>query len=130
MDDQTLTIQEAAAETGLTEHTLRYYERIGLIHPIQRADNGHRQYLPDDVGWIDFLNKLRAIGMSIQQMKHYAELQRLGDETLPERLEMLKDLRDQVEAHMDVLREHLGLIYYKIDVYGEIVAEQTASQVK
>lgn len=130
MDDQTFTIQEAAVETGLTEHTLRYYERIGLIHPIQRADNGHRQYSPDDVGWIDFLNKLRAIGMSIQQMKQYAELQRQGDDTLPERLEMLKNLRDQVEAHMDLLHKHLEHIYYKIEVYGNIVAEQTSSPVK
>jgi DNA-binding transcriptional MerR regulator len=130
MDDQTLTIQEAAAETGLTEHTLRYYERIGLIHQIQRADNGHRQYVPDDVGWIAFLNTLRAIGMSIQQMKQYAELQRQGEHTLPERLEMLKDLRDQVEAHMDLLREHLEHIYYKIEVYGEIVAEQTSTLTK
>ncbi len=126
MNDQTLTIQEVAAETGLTEHTLRYYERIGLIHPIRRADNGHRRYLPDDVGWIDFLNKLRAIGMSIQQMKRYAELQREGDETLPERVEMLKALRDQVEAHMDLLRDHLELIYFKIEVYGEMVAKQTS----
>src|SRR5690606_38983841 len=81
-----LTIQQVAEATQLSEHTLRYYERIGLIHPISRADNGHRRYSPDDIGWIDFLTKLRAAGMTIQQMQAYAELQRRGDETLPERV--------------------------------------------
>jgi DNA-binding transcriptional MerR regulator len=77
----------------------------------------------NDVGWIDFLNKLRAAGMSIQQMQAYAELQRLGDISLPERVEMLKNLRIQLEAHMDELREHLKVIHYKIDFYEQEIAE-------
>lgn len=119
-----LTIQEVTKATGLSAHTLRYYERIGLIHPIEREQNTRRRYTPDDVGWIDFLLKLRAIGMSIKDMQKYAELQRQGDETLPERVEMLKVLRDKVEAHMDELNEHLKLIYYKIDIYQKIVTEK------
>ena len=105
-----LTIQQVAERTGLSVHTLRYYERVGLIHPIDRMENTHRRYSVDDIGWIEFLLKLRATGMSIQQMQAYAELQRQGDETLPERLEMLKAHRRRVEAHMDELREHLNLI--------------------
>ena len=119
-----LTIQEVAKATGLTAHTLRYYERIGLIHPINREDNTRRCYTADDVGWIDFLLKLRATGMSIRDMQRYAELQRRGDETLPERVEMLKSLRDKVEAHMEEMNEHLKLIYYKIDYYQKVVEEQ------
>jgi DNA-binding transcriptional MerR regulator len=103
---------------------LRYYERIGLIHPIQREANSHRHYTSDDVGWIEFLLKLRATGMSIKDMRRYAELQRQGDATLPERVEMLKALRDDVEARMDELNEHLKLIYYKIEVYQKIVEEK------
>lgn len=124
MNENTLTIQQVAEATGLTEHTLRYYERIGLIHPINRADNKHRRYSPDDIGWIDFLMKLRATGMSIQQMQQYAALQRAGDHTLPERVEMLKVLREQVEARMAELREHMKLLNYKIDVYEEMIAEK------
>ncbi len=124
MNDDTLTIQQVAEATGLSEHTLRYYERIGLIHAINRAGNGHRRYAPDDVGWIDFLTKLRATGMSIQQMQQYAELQREGEHTLPERLEMLKAHRSQVEARLDELYDHLNVIRYKIGVYQEIVSEQ------
>jgi DNA-binding transcriptional MerR regulator len=119
-----LTIQQVAEATGLSVHTLRYYERIGLIHPIDRAENTHRRYSSDDIGWIDFLTKLRATGMSIQQMLTYAELQRQGDSTLSERLEMLKEHRRLVEAHMDALQEHLRVICYKIEVYQEIVSER------
>jgi DNA-binding transcriptional MerR regulator len=119
-----LTIQEVAKATGLTTHTLRYYERIGLIHPINREENTRRCYTADDVGWIDFLLKLRATGMSIRDMQWYAELQRRGDETLPERVEMLKSLRDKVEAHMEEMNEHLKLIYYKIDYYQKVVEDQ------
>jgi DNA-binding transcriptional MerR regulator len=123
--EEKLTIQQVAEATGLSVHTLRYYERIGLIHPIDRAQNTHRRYTSQDIGWIDFLTKLRAAGMSIQQMQAYAELQRQGDVTLPERLEMLKAHQRKVEAHMDELAEHLKLIRYKIEVYGELVSQQT-----
>lgn len=116
-----LTIQQVAEATGLSVHTLRYYERIGLIHPIDRAGNTHRRYSTDDIGWIDFLMKLRATGMSIQDMQVYAQLQREGDDTLPERLEMLKTLQRQVETHIEELNEHLNLIRDKVKYYGEIV---------
>lgn len=119
-----LTIQQVAETSGLSVHTLRYYERIGLIHPIGRADNTHRRYSTQDIGWIDFLTKLRATGMSIQEMRAYAELQRQGNDTLPERLEMLKALRQKVEAHMRELHENLDVICYKIEYYQNIVDEK------
>jgi DNA-binding transcriptional MerR regulator len=123
------TIQEVTKATGLSAHTLRYYERIGLIHAIEREENTRRRYTADDVGWIDFLLKLRATGMSIKDMQKYAALQRQGDETLRERVEMLKSLRDKVEARMDELNEHLKLIYYKIDIYQKIVTEKEFEKV-
>ena len=118
-----LTIQEVAQATGLTTHTLRYYERIGLIHPINREENTRRCYTADDVSWIDFLMKLRATGMSIKDMQRYAKLQRQGDETLPDRVDMLKSLREKVETHIEEMNEHLKLIYYKIDYYQKVVEE-------
>jgi len=119
-----LTIQEVSEATGLSAHTLRYYERIGLIHPIEREENTRRLYTEDDIGWIDFLLKLRATGMSIRDMQKYAALQRQGDETLPERVEMLKSLRENVEVRMNELNEHLKLICYKIEIYGKILKEK------
>lgn len=62
--------------------------------------------------------------MSIKDMQRYAELQRQGDETLPERVEMLMSLRDKVEAHIEEMNEHLKLIHYKIDYYSKVVEEK------
>ena len=119
-----LTIQEAAEATGLSAHTLRYYERIGLIHPIDREENTRRRYTAEDLGWIDFLMKMRATGMSIREMQRYSQLQRMGDETLPERVEMLKSLREQVEARIAELNENMRLVCYKIEIYSEMIEEK------
>ena len=124
-----LTIQDVAEATGLSAHTLRYYERVGLIHPIGREENTRRSYTADDIGWIEFLMKLRATGMSIKDMQRYAKLQRHGDETLPQRVEMLKSLRGSVEARIDELNEHLKLVRYKIDIYSQIIEEKSLEKV-
>ena len=124
-----LTIQDVAEATGLSAHTLRYYERVGLIHPIGREENTRRSYTTDDIGWIEFLMKLRATGMSIKDMQRYAELQRQGDETLPERVEMLKSLRGSVEARIDELNEHLKLVRYKIEIYSQIIEEKSLEKI-
>ena len=60
-----LTIQQVAALTQLSEHTLRYYERIGLLDPVNRASSGHRRYSTGDIAWIEFLTRLRTTGMPI-----------------------------------------------------------------
>lgn len=117
------TIKQVAEATGLTVHTLRYYERVGLIHPIDRADNSHRRYSEDDIGWIDFLKKLRATGMTIQDMQTYAQLQREGDTTLAQRVKMLKTLQHNVEAHIHELTTHLDIIRYTIDYYSGVIAD-------
>jgi DNA-binding transcriptional MerR regulator len=71
-----ITIQEAAQRSGLTAHTLRYYERIGLIHEVGRDVSGHRSYAEQDLEWLAFLTKLRTTGMPIADMCRYAELRR------------------------------------------------------
>jgi DNA-binding transcriptional MerR regulator len=119
-----LTIQEAAEATGLSAHTLRYYERVGLIHPIDREENTRRLYMTEDLGWINFLMKMRATGMSIRDMQRYAQLQRMGDETLPERVEMLKALREHVEERIGELNENMRLVCYKIEIYSEMIVEK------
>jgi DNA-binding transcriptional MerR regulator len=114
-----MTIQQAARETGLSVHTLRYYERIGLISPVDRAPNGHRRYTEDDVGWIGFLNKLRATGMPITKMKQYADLQRQDGDTLAERLALLEEHRRVVKKRIQELEANLAVIEYKIGYYSE-----------
>jgi DNA-binding transcriptional MerR regulator len=116
-----LTIREAARELGLSEHTLRYYERIGLIHSIGRAGNTHRRYSPEDIGWIGFLAKMRSTGMPIRTLQRYVELTRQGDEPLPERLAILEAHREKVRADIDELRRNMDAIDFKISFYrGEL----------
>lgn len=112
-----LTIQQVAEATGLSAHTLRYYERIGLIHSIERAENTHRRYTQSDIGWIVFLTRLRSTGMSIQPMQRYAELTREGDHTLADRVALLKTHRRDAQMRMDEVLDHLQRISTKIDYY-------------
>jgi DNA-binding transcriptional MerR regulator len=124
MTSEALTIQQVAKATGLSVHTLRYYERIQLIAPVARADNTHRRYNQTDVGWIEFLMKLRAIGMPIQDMHVYARLQREGERALPQRVEMLKALKLQIERQMGELNAHLDLLNFKIEVYSTTIERE------
>ena len=117
-----LTIQDVAARTGLSSHTLRYYERIGLIQPVERADSGHRRYSEHDVGWIEFLKKLRATGMPIREMKQYADLMLQGDHTAGARRRILEQHGERMRAQIDELNDCLSCIEWKIAHYKEFEA--------
>ena len=114
-----LTIQEMTTRSGLSEHTLRYYERIGLLDPVGRAENGHRRYAPSDVERVGFLNRLRATGMSIRAMQAYTALARAGEGSAGERRSMLEAHREVVLAQIAALQEHLAVIDRKITRYQE-----------
>jgi len=115
-----LSIAEVAASTGTSAHTLRYYERIGLIRPISRATSGHRRYGPEDVRWIEFLRKLHATGMPIRRMLAYAVLVRRGDSTFAERRALLEAHRDDVVATLAEQESHLEAIEKKVRLYTEL----------
>ncbi len=118
-ESRTLTIAEAAAATGLTPHTLRYYERDGLLlDAVERASSGHRRYTERDLGWIHLLTRLRATGMPIREIREYADLVRQGEGTEPERMALLQAHRDAVRAQLAEVQEHLAAIEMKIDVYA------------
>lgn len=125
----TLTIQQTAAATGLTVHTLRYYERIGLIDPIQRKVNKHRLYREEDILWIEFLLKLRSTGLPIQKMLRYAELRRLGNqqESVSERKMLLEQHTLSLETTLAELQSNLAVMYKKIALYGDIEAALNAN---
>src|SRR5688500_1132918 len=108
-----LTIGDAARASGLSAHTLRYYERAGLMPPVDRESGGRRRYGEDDLAWIHVLNCLRATGMPIRRMREFAELVQAGDGTEGERLTLLEEHRDAVLADMEQLRTHLDFIEHK-----------------
>lgn len=115
-----LTIQEAATQTGLSEHTLRYYERIGLISPIGRAPNGHRRYYEEDIGEVVFVKRLRATGMPIAKIRRFAELQHQGDATAAERRALLEAHRQAIKKKLEELSDNLALIEHKIAYYSDM----------
>jgi len=113
-----LSIAEAADATGLTTHTLRYYERDGLLlDAVDRASSGHRRYSEDDVGWIRMITRLRATGMPIREVRQYADLVRAGDGNEAERLQLLVAHRDRVRQQLAEVATHLEAIEFKIGLY-------------
>lgn len=108
---------EAAAKCGLSQYTLRWYERIGLLGTIERGRDGRRRFSDDDPDWLSLLTKLRATGMPVRDMQRYAELVRSGAGQA-EHLELLKRHRAQVRRALSSQRECLKLLDAKISYYG------------
>lgn len=122
-----MTIAEAAERTGLTPHTLRYYERDGLmLHGVGRTSSGHRVYTDRDLTWVTMLTRLRATGMSIREVKAYAALCRQGDGNETERLALLQTHRARVLAQLAEVHEHLEAIDVKIGMYASKVGRVDA----
>ncbi len=117
---QILTIQQAASIAGLSVHTLRYYEKIGLLNKVSRTENGYRSYSEQDMAWIDFLNRLRVTGMPIRTMEKFAALRRKGEASVRERRELLEQHETNIQAHMAELEESLRKIQEKIALYREM----------
>jgi DNA-binding transcriptional MerR regulator len=119
-----LSIAEAARRTGVSVHTLRYYERAGLVvTAVDRTAGGRRRYHQLDLDWIVICTRLRATGMPIRTIRRYAELVSAGPGNEQERLALLEAHRAEVTARLARTRENLKLIDHKIDVYrGRLAA--------
>lgn len=115
-----LTITEVARLTGLTAHTLRYYERIALIAPVLRAEGGQRRYAASDLEWLGFLLRLRATGMPIARMQAFARLRSQGDGTASERRQMLEQHLAQVLAQALALQQSAQVLQAKIAHYRQV----------
>ncbi|MFH8519751.1 MerR family transcriptional regulator [Streptomyces gelaticus] len=111
------TISEVAAFTGLTAHTLRWYERIGLMPHVDRSHAGQRRFSNRDLDWLSFVGKLRLTGMPVADMVRYAELLREGEHTFEERQELLEATRRDVRTRIAELQDTLAVLDHKIDFY-------------
>jgi DNA-binding transcriptional MerR regulator len=119
-----LSIAEAARRTGVSVHTLRYYERAGLVvTPVDRTHSGRRRYQQQDLNWITVCTRMRATGMPIKTIRRYAQLVSAGPGNEQERLALMETHRADVTAKLTELQENLKLIDHKIDVYrGRLAA--------
>ncbi|MFD7508075.1 MerR family transcriptional regulator [Streptomyces sp. NPDC059853] len=111
------SISEVAAHTGLSVHTLRWYERIGLMPHVGRSPTGQRRYTNRDLEWLAFVGKLRLTGMAVADMVRYADLVRQGDHTYPERRALLVATREDVLRRIAELNSTLSVLDFKIDLY-------------
>jgi DNA-binding transcriptional MerR regulator len=118
--DQVLTIQQMVQATGLSAHTLRYYERAGLMQQVERNDtNGYRAYTRQHIDWVEFIKRLRATGMPIRDIQNYTELILQGEQTVLDRMHLLKQHRHRVETHLLEVSQHLAAITKKIAYYEQ-----------
>jgi DNA-binding transcriptional MerR regulator len=124
-----MTIAEAARRTGLSVHTLRYYERAGLVvTAVDRTAGGRRRYHKLDLDWIVVCTRLRATGMPIKTIRRYAQLVSAGPGNEQERLALLDAHRADVTARLAEIQENLKIIDRKIDVYRGRLAAGDADQ--
>ncbi|MBP1937549.1 MerR family transcriptional regulator [Paenibacillus sediminis] len=126
--EKELTIQEIAKLTGLSVHTLRYYERIGLLDHVARTNSGYRKYSDADRAWIEFLNRLRATGMTIRKMQQFADLRRKGSATIHERRVILEEHQAEVRMRLLELQSNLESIEHKIVHYKELEEDELATK--
>jgi len=115
--DGPLTVSRVAELIGLSAHTLRWYERVGLLESVARDSAGHRQYTPSNLRRLTLLMRLRATGMPVSEMQHYTQLAKAGDSTEPERKQLLEEHRDRVLGHIADLHRDRDVINRKIAGY-------------
>ena len=114
----TYTPAQVTEKTGFTIDTLRYYERIGLLHHVGRTAGGRRSFSDQDLEYLQMLRCLRYTGMPIAEMLRFVELMRAGDTTVDQRVEVLREHEERVGAQIEQLREYQAHIRFKIQLYS------------
>src|ERR1700761_9413934 len=120
MRDTGYTIRSMAERCGMTAHTLRYYERVGLIQPVGRARNGHRRYSEADAAWLNFLHCMRDTNIPIRELQRYAALREQGEVTSLERRKILEDHQSVVATQIEALEKAHAILTHKIANYRKI----------
>ena len=118
----TLTIKDVSEKYDISQDTLRYYERVGMILPVTRTAGGIRDYQEDDIRWVELAKCMRSAGLPVETMIEYVKLTQEGDTTIPARLQLLKDQKDLLLEQKSKIDETLERLNYKISRY-EIAVE-------
>ena len=124
------SIQDVSNKTGLSTHTLRYYEKEGLISGVERSQGGFRQYTDEDLERLGLIRCLKNTGMSIQEIARFVKLTHEGDHTLEERVELLREHRERVLERMAEMQEHLDKVTWKLNFFTEKLKAYQAEQKK
>ncbi|MBK8618812.1 MAG: MerR family transcriptional regulator [Anaerolineales bacterium] len=112
-----MKIAEVSTQHGISTDTLRYYERIGLIPPVNRSESGIRDYNELDIRWVEFVKCMRRAGLPVEVLIEYIELVQQGDQTIEARKDILVEQRATLIARMEQMQKTLDILNHKIEVY-------------
>lgn len=118
-----MTIKEVSEKYGISQDTLRYYEKIGAIPPVTRTAGGVRNYTEADIGWVENAVCMRSAGLPVDVIAEYCRLYSLGDSTISARLQLLAEQRKKLIAQKEQLEAEIARLDYKIERYE--IAEKT-----
>ena len=117
-----MTIKEVSEKFDISQDTLRYYERIGMIPPVTRTASGIRDYQETDLGWVELAKCMRSAGLPVEAIIEYVKLTQEGDSTIPARLQLLTEQRETLLEQKAKIDASLERLNYKIERY-EIAVE-------
>lgn len=116
-----MTIKQVSERYGISQDTLRYYEKAGLIPEVTRTAGGIRDYQPEDLGWLELALCMRSAGLPVNVIVEYRKLFQQGDSTIPQRLRLLTDQREELLEMKSQIEQTLERLNYKISVYERAV---------
>ena len=122
------SIQDVSKKTGLSAHTLRYYEKEGLLSHVDRSPGGFRQYTDEDMEALGLICCLKNTGMSLQEITRFVSLTHEGDQTLKERVELLREHRENVIQRMQEMQKYLEKVTWKLNFFSEKLRAYEAGQ--
>ena len=118
-----LLISDISKKTGLSIHTLRYYEQIGLLRNIHRNQSGRRVYSSLDLEWLEWVKRLKSTGMPLEKMQDFAQFRLQGEQTLKQRQDLLIAHSVQLKQEIQRLKQEQSIVDYKIEIYAQKMLE-------
>ena len=112
----------AAEKIGISAHTLRFYDKEGLLPNVGRDEHGNRRFTDNDLQWLSLLQCLKNTGMSLKDIKRFAECTTIGDDTIDERLALFESQTENVKCQIAELKRYLNLLEYKLAFYQKAKA--------
>ena len=120
--ETTYTTAKAAEKIGISAHTLRFYDKEGLLPNVGRDEHGNRRFTDNDLQWLSLLQCLKNTGMSLKDIKRFAECTTIGDDTIDERLALFESQTENVKCQIAELKRYLNLLEYKLAFYQKAKA--------
>ena len=120
--EMTYTPAKAAEKIGISAHTLRFYNKEGLLPNVGRDEHGNRRFTDNDLQWLSLLQCLKNTGVSLKDIKRFAECTTIGDDTIDERLALFESQTENVKCQIAELKRYLNLLKYKLAFYQKAKA--------